>query len=126
MLKDIFSMGIGTILGCVLTVNAPAQQSNARHEGNSSESTSSPSENPQIDDKIDYENAKPMPLPSLPDGPNPNTPPGIPSIKAVPRHPGVSPGGTGKGEENPQVLVPPKSPLPDTDPANDIDETQPE
>lgn len=105
-LKSTLSMGLGTVLGCVLAVNSPPGQSGAINSGDKSEITSSPGENPQVDDGIDYENAKPMPLPSVPAPPNSKTPPGIPSTGPIQGTPGSSPGNTGSGEENPRVLVP--------------------
>jgi Trypsin len=57
---------------------------------------------------IDYRNAKPMPLPSVP-GPAPSeTLPPRPFPGLMPGHRGSAPGSTGTGEENPWVLVPPE------------------
>ena len=103
-LKCTLSMGLVTILGC----NSPPGQANAIHAGNESETISSPGENPQVDGGIDYENAKPMPLPSMPVPPNLETPPGIPSTGPTRGIPGSSPGNTGNGKITPRVLVPPK------------------
>ncbi len=113
-LKYTLSMSLGTILGCALAVNSPPGQSNAIHDGDGSKTTASPSENPKVDGGIDYENAKPMPLPSVPAPPNSEAPPGIPSNGQTLGTPGSSPGGTGSGKQNPRVLVPPK-PLQDSE-----------
>lgn len=107
-LKCILSMGLVTILGCNQTVNSTPGQTNTIHEGDGSETTSSPIENPQDDSGIDYGNAKPMPLPSVPTPPHLKARPGIPSTGPTQDTPGSSPGGTGSGEKNPRVLVPPK------------------
>jgi hypothetical protein len=103
-------MGLVTLLGC----SSPPGQTNAIHDGDGSKTISSPGENPQVDGEIDYENAKPMPLPSVPVPPNLETPFGIPSTGPTQGIPGSSPGNTGNGKINPRVLVPPK-PLQDTD-----------
>jgi hypothetical protein len=116
-LKSTLSMGLGIILGCVLAVNSPPGQSSAAHDGDGDGSgiTSSPGENSQVDDGIDYENAKPMPLPSVPVPPNLEAEPGAPpSTNPTQNTPGSSPGDIGNGKKNPQVLVPPK-PLQGTD-----------
>jgi len=107
-LKSTLFMGIVTILGCVQAVNSPPGQTNATHDGDESETTSSPRENPQIDGEIDYENAKPMPLPSVPVPPNLEAPVGTPSADPTRTIPGSSTGNTGNGKINPRVLVPPK------------------
>jgi len=117
LLKCIALMGIGALLGCALRVSALAAQPDARDNGTDSTNTSAPGQNPQGKGGIDYEHAKPMPLPSIP-GPAPSQiPPVPPSTGRVPGPPGMSPGNTGTGEQNPQVLVPPK-PLPETNPPN--------
>ena len=113
-LKCTLSMGLGTILACSLATNSPPGQTKTIHDGDGSEITSSPGENPQVDGGIDYGNAKPMPLPSVPVPPNLEAPPGIPSTGPTQDNPGSSPGGTGNGKINPRALVPPK-PLKGTD-----------
>ena len=109
-MKCTLSTGLGTLLlGCILAANSPTGQSNTIHDGDESETiSSSPGENPQVEGGIDYENAKPMSLPSVPTPPHLEGRPGIPSTGQTQDTPGSSPGGIGSGEQNPKVLVPPK------------------
>ena len=113
-LKSTLFMGLVTILGCTQAVNSPPELINTIHDGDGSETISSPGENPQVDGGIDYENAKPMPLPSVPVPPNLEAPAGTPSADPTRAIPGSSTGNTGNGKINPRVLVPPK-PLQGTD-----------
>lgn len=113
-LKCTLFMGIVTILSCVQAVNSPPGQTNATHDGDGSKTTSTPCEDPQVDGEIDYENTKPMPLPSVPVPPNLEAPPEIPYTSPTRDIPGSSSGNTGNGKINPRVLVPPK-PLQGTD-----------
>jgi hypothetical protein len=110
LLQDAAFLGIGILLACALWVHTLAAQPGARHDGTNPKITSVPGENPQGQGRIDYGNAKPMPLPSLPDPVPSATPPVLPSPGGIPGQRGSSPGNTGTGEENPQVLVPPKRP----------------
>ncbi len=64
-------MGIGALLGCALWVSTLAAQPGAVDDGTNPKIKSAPGENPQGEGGIDYENAKPMPLPSVP-GPAPS------------------------------------------------------
>ena len=108
LVRYITYMGIGVVLVCALWVCRPAAQPGARDEGTNPKITSAPGENAQGNGGIDYENAKPIPLPSLP-APAPSvTLPAQPCPGEIPGHAGSSPGSTGTGEENPRVLVPPK------------------
>jgi hypothetical protein len=104
-------VGIGIVLVCALWVRTLAAQPGAKDKGTDPKITSAPGKNPQGEGRIDYENAKPMPLPSIP-GPAPLAPlPVPPSPGRIPGEPGSSPGNPGTGEENPQVLFPSKPPL---------------
>jgi hypothetical protein len=109
-LKYAAFLGIGILLACALWVHTRAAQPGVRHDGTNPKITSGPGENPNGQGRIDYENAKPMPLPSLPDPDPSTTPPVLPSPGGIPGQRGSSPGSPGTGEENPQVLVPPKLP----------------
>jgi hypothetical protein len=115
LLKYAAFLSIGTLLACALWAHTRAAQPSARHDGTNPKITSVPGGNPQGRGRIDYENAKPLPLPSLPDPAPSPIPPALPSPGGIPGLRGNSPGSTGTGEENPQVLVPPK-PLPKTNP----------
>jgi hypothetical protein len=109
-------MSTGVLLGCALWLHPLAAKSSARDDGTNSITTSPPSEKPQGDSSIDYKNAKPMPLPSVP-GPIPSdTLPAHPSTGDRSRPPGSVPGSIGTGEQHPQILIPPQL-LPDTNPA---------
>ena len=109
-------MSMGVLLGCALWLHPLAAQSSAKDDGTNSITMSPPSENPQGNGGIDYKNAKPMPLPSVP-GPTPlDTLPAPPSTGDRSRPPGSAPGSIGTGEQHPQVLMP-SQPLPDTNPA---------
>jgi hypothetical protein len=77
---------------------------------------SPPRENPQGNGGIDYKNAKPMPLPTVPGPPPSDTLPVLPSPGDRSRPPGSAPGSIGTGEQHPQVLMP-AQPLPDANPA---------
>jgi hypothetical protein len=103
-LKSTLSVGLEIILACVLAFNSPPGQSDTVN--NRVETISSPGENPQVEGEIDYGNAKPMPMPllSVPSPSNQKVLPEIPSTDPIQDSPGSSPGDTGRGEENPQVL----------------------
>ena len=117
LLKCTALIGIGVLIGCTLRVSTLAAQPDVRHNGTDTTDTLAPGQNLQGKGGIDYEHAKPMPLPSVP-GPAPSpTLPTLPSTGRIPGPPGSSPGSTGTGEENPQVLFPPKPP-PETNPPN--------
>jgi hypothetical protein len=115
LLKYAAFLGIGILLACAPWVQTRAAQPGARHDRTNPQITSVPGENSQGQGSIDYENAKPMPLPSLPDPAPSATPPVLPSPGEIPGQLGSAPGSLGTGEENPQVLVPPK-PLSETNP----------
>jgi hypothetical protein len=108
LVRDMTYMGIGVVLACALWVCRPAAQLAARNDGANPKITSAPGENAAGNGGIDYENARPMPLPSLPAPPSSVTLPAQSCSGGLPGHPGSSPGSIGTGEENPQVLVPPK------------------
>lgn len=108
MLKSALCAGLGTLLGCALAADPPPAQSDPGADDDEPEIISTPDENRPAGGEIDYENAQPMPLPSIP-GP-PDRKPGIPSADPMPGTAGSSPGDTGDGEEDPEVLIPPKSP----------------
>jgi hypothetical protein len=109
-LKFALFVGLAGILGCALAATKPAEQSNAVSSGEDSGITSSPGEDSQNDGEIDYENAKPIPMPSIPDTSNPEGKPGMSSPGTPQGRPGVSPGNSGTGRQNPQILIPPKKP----------------
>ena len=77
-------MSMGVLLGCALWLHPLAAQSSAKDDGTNSITMSSPSENPQGNGGIDYKNAKPMPLPSVP-GPTPWTLCLHPPLQAIDR-----------------------------------------
>jgi hypothetical protein len=108
LLKYIAFLGVGVSLAGALWVRPLVAQPSARDDATDPPITSAPDQNLQENGGIDYGNAKPMPLPSVP-GPAPSEilPPG-PSPGLMAGHPGSSPGSIGSGEENPQVLVPPE------------------
>jgi hypothetical protein len=105
-------MSIGVLLGCSLWLYPLAAQSGARDDGTNSTIMSPPSENPQGNGGIDYKNAKPMPLPSVPGSTPSGTLPGPPSTGDRSRPPGSAPGSIGTGEKRPQVLMPPQPQTP--------------
>jgi hypothetical protein len=107
---------MGVLLGCALWLHPLAAQSSARDADTSSITMSPPSEKPQGDGSIDYKNAKPMPLPSVPGLIPSETLPAPPSTGDRSKPPGSVPGNIGTGEQHPQVLMPPQL-LPDTSPA---------
>ncbi len=95
------------LLACALWTSTPSAQAIDGDDGTDPPITTAPGEDPSGGGAIDYENAEPMPLPSLPD-PIPvdgsaTPPPADGSMGA----PGSSPGNTGTGEEDPEVLIPP-------------------
>jgi hypothetical protein len=102
--KSVFSLGLGTLLGCALVADPSPAQSNPGDD--EPKVTTSPDQGPPIAGEIDYENAKPMPLPSIP-GP-PNRERGIPTADPTQAPADNFPGETGDGEENPKMLLPPK------------------
>jgi hypothetical protein len=108
LVKYMTYMGIGVVLACPLWVCRTAAQPAARDDGANPKITSAPGENAAENGGIDYENARPMPLPSLPAPPPSVTLPAQSCSGGLPGHPGSSPGSIGTGQENPRVLVPPK------------------
>src|SRR5262249_29854648 len=109
-------LSIGVLLSCALWLHPLAAQSSARDDSTNSITMSPPSEKPPGNGSIDYKNAKPMPLPSVP-GPTPlDTLPAPSSTGDRSRPPGSVPGSIGTGEQHPQVLMP-SQPLQDTNPA---------
>lgn len=98
--------GIGALLAGVLWVNLAGAQTDDRDDGTDPPITSAPGEDPRGGGGIDYENAEPMPMPSLPDPSPLDSSPTPPAADGSMGHPGSSPGSTGTGEETPQVLIP--------------------
>ncbi|NOT56812.1 MAG: hypothetical protein HOP18_19615 [Deltaproteobacteria bacterium] len=96
----------------------PDAQTNARDHRSDPPVTSAPAEDTDGEDTIDYENAQPMPMPSLPDPPPSDNLPIPPAGGGSLGQPGSAPGSYGTGEQNLKVLFPPKS-LPDS-PLDDI------
>jgi hypothetical protein len=109
-LKFALFMGLASILGCALAATKPAEQSSAISDGNGSGVTASPEEDSQPDGEMDYENAKPIPMPSIPAPSNPEGTPGTPSPGTPQGQPGISPGNSGSGQQTPRILIPPKKP----------------
>ncbi len=88
----------------------PDAQTNVREHRGDPPVTSAPAEDPRGSGEIDYENAQPIPMPSLPDPPPSDNLPIPPTGGGSMGQPGHSPGGSqGTGEQNPRVLFPPKS-----------------
>ena len=102
--------GLGVLLACVLWVSMSVAQTHTTDDGTDLPTTSISEEDLQGNDDIDYENAQPMPMPSLPDPAPSDTLPIPPTTGESMGLPGSSPGSTGAGEETPEVLIPPKSP----------------
>src|SRR5262249_61980785 len=99
-------MSMGVLCGCALWLHPLAAQSSAKDDGTNSITMSPPSENPQGNGGIDYKNAKPMPLPSVP-GPTPlDTLPAPPSAGDRLRPPGSVSGSIGTGGKHHQDLMP--------------------
>ena len=97
----------------------PIAPTGARDNGIDHPVTSAPAEDTHGRGEIDYENAQPMPMPSLPDPPPSEDLPIPPAGGGSMGQPGSSPSGShGTGEQTPRVLFPPKS-LPGTHPADD-------
>src|SRR5215470_1688182 len=100
-------IGSGLLVGYLLWAGLLTAQTGQQGDGSDSVVTSPPSENSPADGGIDYEHAKPMPMPSLPDPTpgktSPQPPPGESSD-----HPESAEGSMGTGEESPQILVLPK------------------
>jgi hypothetical protein len=107
----------GALMSCFFWVSLVVAQT-AINEETIPPTTSAPEENLQGSGEIDYENAKPMPLPSLPDPAPSETLPELPSLDGSPGPPAYSPGNPGTGEKTPQILVPPK-PLSEINPTDD-------
>ncbi len=96
----------------------PDAQTNARDHRGNPPVTSAPAEDHRGRGEIDYENAQPMPMPSLPDPPPSDNLPIPPTGGGSLGQPGSAPGSYGTGEQNPRVLFPPKS-LPGARPGDD-------
>lgn len=96
----------------------PIAQTGARDSGIDHPVTSAPEEDTRGRGEIDYENAQPMPMPSLPDPPPSDALPIPPSAGESMGQPESFPGGSPEtGEQTPRVLFPPKA-LPGTHPAD--------
>lgn len=61
-------------------------------------------------DEIDYKNAQPIPMPSLPDTALLENLPAPSSPSEILGRPGSAPGNKGTGEESPEVVIPQKAP----------------
>jgi len=109
-------MSLRVLLCCSLWLYPLTAQSSARDDGTNSVTMSPPREYPQGKGSIDYTNAKPMPLPSVPGPPPSDTLPALPSPGDRSSPPRSAPGSIGPGVQHPQVLMPPQR-LPDTNPA---------
>lgn len=101
VLKWFAFFGSGTLLGCLLWAGLVVAQTGVNDGETTPPTTSAPEENLQGDGEIDYEHAKPMPLPSLPDPVPSETHPGLPSTDETPGPPGYSPGSIGTGQKVP-------------------------
>lgn len=99
--------GVGTFIVCLLGVNMPMAQTSPTEEETAPPITSAPPDIPQGDNGIDYKNAKPIPMPSLPDSPPSDNLPAPPSSGESEGPPGSAPGCTGTGKKAPQVVIPP-------------------
>ncbi len=106
-------------MGYLLWAGLLTAQNGQQDDGNDSVVTSPPSESSPANGGIDYEHAKPMPMPSLPDPTPGKTSPQPPSGAGF-DHPESMEGSMGTGEESPQILVPPKS-FSETHPADRAD-----
>lgn len=108
-------MGLSTLLGSILCIHTSAAQSSPQQS--SPLVTVAPGTPPQGAGNIDYKNAQPMPLPSLPGPPSGILPPTTLSPGGVTESPEPSPGSIGTGKTSPQILIPPQ-PLPEPQPPN--------
>ena len=68
--------------------------------------------------EIDYKNAQPIPMPSLPDAAPLENLPAPSSPSEIRGRSGSAPGNRGTGEENPEIVIPQKSPA-DPDPVSE-------
>ena len=102
-------IGSGLLVGYLLWAGLLTAQNSQQGDESDSVVTSPPSENSPANGGIDYEHAKPMPMPSLPDPALGKTLPQPPSTGASSDHPESTEGSMGTGEESPQILVPPKA-----------------
>ena len=123
LLKYVALIGGGLLLGYTVWAGVLTAQTSQQDEGSDSITTSPPSENSPANGGIDYEHAKPMPMPSLPDPAPRKTLPQPPSTGASSDHPESTEGSIGTGIESPQILVPPKSSS-ETNPANKTDSAE--
>jgi hypothetical protein len=108
VLRALAFIGIGVLFASVVWMCTLAAQPTPKDGETNPKITVGPRGSPEGSGTIDYRNAKPMPLPSIPDPARPGTPP-IPTTPGGSMgQPGVSPGSPGTGEQSPRVLVPPK------------------
>lgn len=99
--------GIGAFIVCILGVSMPMAQTSPTDEETAPPVTSAPPDIPQGDGGIDYKNAKPIPMPSLPDPTPLENLPTPPSTGESKGPPGSAPGCTGTGKKTPRVVIPP-------------------
>ena len=99
--------GLGVLIVCTLGIGMAMAQASKVDEEVSPPITSAPAEIPQGDDEIDYKNAKPIPMPSLPDPTSSENLPVPPSTGERKERSGNAPGCTGTGKKTPEVVIPP-------------------
>ena len=104
---SIVFLSLGVFFGCSPGGNNMTAQTSRSNEEMTPPITSAPDEPPQENGAIDYKNAKPIPMPSLPAPPSLENLPPPPSVGEGKSRPGSAPGSTGTGEENPEVVIPP-------------------
>lgn len=104
--RDLVFSGLRAFVACTLGISMVTAQTSVADEEVAPPITSAPSEIPQEDNGIDYKNAKPIPMPSLPDPTPVENLPASPSTGERKGHPGSAPGCTGTGKENPQTIIP--------------------
>lgn len=114
---------VWALLVGLLLVSMPTVQACVRNDEGDPPITSAPGEYPQGGSGIEYDNAQPIPMPALPDPASSPNRPIPPSTGGSVGKPGSSPGNTGTGKKNPQVLISPKPPSA-LDPANEIEATE--
>lgn len=110
LLKYAAFLSGGILLGYLLWGGLLTVQTSSQSEGSDSSITTAPGEDLRGKGGIDYEHAKPMPMPSLPDPVPGKTFPQPPSTGEKSDHPESVEGSVGTGRETPQILIPPKPP----------------
>src|SRR5262245_11191318 len=95
LLRYIAFLGIGVLLAGAVWVCTLVAQPTPRDDETNPKITVGPGGDPQGSGTIDYGNAKPMPLPSIPDPPQQTTPPIPTTPGGIMGQPGASPGNPG-------------------------------